>query len=57
MPTSRCWLARTSELADQNSGLLATQPKSRYLYVPSTAFGVATTYPSGATRWRFESTR
>jgi hypothetical protein len=32
-------------------------PWNLYVFSPTTAFGVATAEPSGATRWRFETTR
>ena len=37
--------------------MFAPPPWNLYVVRPTTAFGVATAEPSGATRWRFESTR
>ena len=36
--------------------MFAPPPWNLYVVRPTTAFGVATVEPSGATRWRFENT-
>jgi hypothetical protein len=53
-PASVSGAAFTAEYSAPSAG---PPPWNLYVVRPSTAFGVSTADPSGATRWRFESTR
>lgn len=53
-PASVSGAALTAEYSAPSAG---PSPWNLYVVRPTTAFGVATAEPSGATRWRFESTR
>jgi len=53
-PASVSGVAFTAEYSAPSAG---PPPWNLYVVRPSTAFGVSTTDPSGATRWRFENTR
>jgi hypothetical protein len=53
-PASVSGPALTAEYSAPSAG---PPPWNLYLVRPSTAFGVATTDPPGATRWRFENTK
>ena len=53
-PASVSGDALTAEYSAPSAG---PPPWNLYVVRPTTAFGVATAEPSGATRWRFENTR
>ena len=53
-PASVSGTALTAEYSAPSAG---PPPWNLYVFSPTTAFGVATAEPSGATRWRFETTR
>jgi len=53
-PASVSGVAFTAEYSAPSAG---PPPWNLYVVRPSTAFGVSTPVPSGATRWRFENTR